>query len=309
MDYMAKKNKLIVVCGPTASGKTSLGVKIANKHDGEILSVDSRQVYRQMDIGTGKDLQEYTYNEKKIPYHLIDIVEPNQVYNLYNYLNDFSSSFKKIVENRNLPIAVGGTGLYLEAVLKKYRVPNVPEDINLRKELMELNLNDLIFKLKSLNKKIYEDTDITSKKRIVRSIEVAIYGLNNEIQWGGDNLLDFDPLVFGVIWERSELIKRIDERLTQRLKSGMVEEVESLFKSGVSLDRMLLFGMEYKFIALYLKGEFSYEEMVENLKIAIHRLSKRQMTWFRGMERRGIAVQWIKNGNFEILDEFINKFI
>ncbi len=303
------ENRTIVICGPTASGKTSLGVKIAEKYSGEILSADSRQVYKGMDIGTGKDLEEYKLDGRTIPYHLIDVANPEEIYNLYHYVNDFYKSFNETISRSNLPVVVGGTGLYLEAVIKHYRVPNVPENVELRKELMVGDLEKLVLKLKSLDDSIYCSTDLSSKKRVVRSIEVATFGQTNKLQWGGENPPKIQPLVLAVFWKREELIKRIDLRLNQRLEDGMVDEVESLLKSGVTHERMLLFGMEYKYISRYLSGELTYEEMVLELKTAIHRLSKRQMTWFRGMERRGLTVNWIENADFLAADKLIQNFL
>jgi tRNA dimethylallyltransferase len=299
---------LVVICGPTATGKTHLAVNLAAQFNGEILSADSRQVYRGMDLGTGKDLDEYTLDDITIPYHLIDIAEPHDVYSLYNYIEDFSEAYNSVVNRGSLPIAAGGTGLYLEAVLKGYRVPNVPENVSLREELMIRNKDDLIAQLKELDADIYSETDLSSVKRIVRAIEVALYGREHKLQYSGENLPVFSPLVCVVHWPRHELIKRIDTRVEERIQSGMVEEVKDLMDKGLSEKRLLDFGMEYKFITRYLLGHSSYEEMLEALKTDIHRLAKRQMTWFRGMQRRGIEVNWIERGDETVAAELLKQY-
>ena len=283
----------IFICGPTASGKTSLGVALALEFDGEILSADSRQIYRGMDIGTGKDLHEYTTPHGSIPYHLIDIRRPEEVYTLHHYQTDFYAAFRDIRGRSRLPIAVGGTGLYIEAVLKQYRIPNVPENPEIRERLMGGSLEDLLLQLEAISPELHRSTDRSSKKRVVRSLEIALYGRENEIVWSDEHPPRIDPLVLAVKWPRRELHARIDRRLKERLNQGMVQEVERILRSGIPRNRFDLFGMEYKHIAAYLDGTVSYKTMVHNLRYAIHQLAKRQETWFRGMERRGIAVHWI----------------
>jgi tRNA dimethylallyltransferase len=292
------KHNLLVVCGPTASGKTNLGVKIADLLDGEIISADSRQVYRGMDLGTGKDLNEYILPDKKINHHLIDIVDPMQIYSLYNYVEDFYKAFEDITARRKYPVVVGGTGLYIEAVLKNYRIANVEENYDLRNLLMTQSKEELHERLKKEFPDIYAKTDCSSKKRVVRALEVGEYGKTHHVEWGGENAPELHPHVIAVFWERSELISRIDERLEARLKEGMVEEVEALLKAGVTHERMLLFGMEYKYITEYLLNKLEYSEMAEALKTSIHRLAKRQMTWFRGMQRRGTNIIWVEEADF-----------
>jgi tRNA dimethylallyltransferase len=284
----SEKNCL-VICGPTASGKTSLGVELALEFSGEILSADSRQIYRGMDIGTGKDLHEYTTPRGAIPYHLIDIREPAEMYSLYHYQRDFYAAFHDVHGRSRLPVVVGGAGLYVEAVLKHYRIPNVPENPDIRKKLMRDSVEELLLRLRTLDPDLYRATDVNSKKRVIRSLEIALYGREHEIQWSGENPPHIEPLVLMVSWPRHELHARINRRLEERLAHGMIEEVEKILKSGIPRNRFDLFGMEYKHVASYLEGTVSCKDMVKNLRHAIHQLAKRQETWFRGMERRGIA--------------------
>jgi tRNA dimethylallyltransferase len=283
----------VVVCGPTASGKTALGVALALEFGGEILSADSRQVYRGMDIGTGKDLDEYDTPRGAVPYHLIDIRAPGEIYTLHHYQRDFYAAFRDIRARARLPVVVGGTGLYLEAVLRHYRIPNVPEDPELREGLMRADFGELLRRLRELDPGLYRSTDRSSKKRVVRALEIALYARGHEIEWSEENPPPIKPLVLAVRWPRHELRTRIDRRLEERLARGMIEEVERILQSGIRRDRFDLFGMEYRHVAAYLDGTVSRQEMVQNLRRAIHQLAKRQETWFRGMERRGIRLHWI----------------
>jgi tRNA dimethylallyltransferase len=289
----ASDKNCCVICGPTASGKTSLGVALALEFAGEILSADSRQIYRGMDIGTGKDLHEYSTSEGVVPYHLIDIRDPEEVYTLHHYQTDFYAAFRDVIGRSRLPVVVGGTGLYIEAVLKHYRIPNVPENPETRKQLMRESAEELLLRLQALDPELYRNTDTSSKKRVVRSLEIALYGRDHEIRWSDENPPRIDPLVLAVRWPRRELHARINRRLEERLAHGMIGEVERILQSGVPRERFDLFGMEYKHIASYLDGTVPYREMVKNLRYAIHQLAKRQETWFRGMERRGTALHWI----------------
>jgi len=288
----SKKNCL-VICGPNASGKTSLGVALALEFMGEILSADSRQIYRGMDIGTGKDLHEYSTPHGSVPYHLIDICEPEEIYTLYHYQRDFYSAFRDVLSRSRLPVVVGGTGLYIEAVLKHYRIPNVPEDRVLRQTLMRESAGELCLRLKALDPALYRDTDTSSKKRVVRSLEIALYGRDHRIRWSDEDPPRIDPLVLGISWGRDALQRRIDRRLEERLAHGMIEEVGGILRGGIPRERFDLFGMEYRHIAAYLDGTVEYREMVKNLRREIYQLAKRQRTWFRGMERRGMTVHWI----------------
>lgn len=295
----------IVVCGPTASGKTRLGVVIALHVDGEIVSVDSRQIYRGMDIGTGKDLGEYRVDQRQVPYHLIDIAEPHQIYTLWNYQEDFYRVFREIHHRQKTPVIVGGTGLYLEAVIKHYQIANVPEDVSLRDRFMKEPKEDLERQLKAISPEIFGKTDRSSKKRIVRALEIAHYAHDHPVEWGHTNPPQIRPLVLVIRIPREHLRARIEHRLDQRLKEGMIDEVRGLMRAGVSRDRLNLFGLEYRHVARHLAGEIDFETMRYDLLHAIFQFAKRQDTWFRGMERRGIPVHWIDpddwNGICDIL--------
>ena len=284
---------LVAICGPNASGKTRLGVELARRCNGEILSVDSRQVYRGLDIGSGKDLHEYDPPDGPIPYHLIDIADPDETYNLWRFVGDFSRAFEDIAARNRLPIAVGGTGLYLEAVLKGYSVPATPPDESLREELMRLPHGELIEQLRELDEERLDATDIASKKRTVRALEVAMVG-SGEQAAARRAVVPGNPLVVGVRWERSVLRERIAVRLDQRLSAGLVQEVERLIADGIGQDRLNQLGMEYRHVGQYLAGEVTLEQMREELLRSIGRLAKRQDTWFRGMERRGFAIHWVE---------------
>ncbi|MBN1129838.1 MAG: tRNA (adenosine(37)-N6)-dimethylallyltransferase MiaA [Chitinispirillaceae bacterium] len=286
---------ILVICGPTASGKTSLGVALAARFEGEILSCDSRQVYRGMDIGTGKDLSEYRTGAGIVPYHLIDIVDPTEVYTVYRYQRDCYRTIREVRSRNRLPVIVGGTGLYLEAVLRGYSISAVPEDPELRAALMARDKGSLERELEQLDPARYAATDRSSRKRIVRSLEVAHRRVAS-----GNGAADaepsppaIDPLVIGVRWERAVLRERIRIRLEQRFDQGMVEEVKRLLDSGIPKERFDMFGLEYKHIAHFVRGEVDFETMKRDLCTAICRFAKRQETWFRGMERRGVAIRWV----------------
>jgi tRNA dimethylallyltransferase len=294
---MSGKINLIAICGPNASGKTRLGVELALQHDGEILSVDSRQVYRGMDIGTGKDLEDYDTSSGRVPYHLIDIVEPDQNYTLWQYQDDFYRAFREIGGRGKMPVAVGGTGLYLEAVLKQYEIPDIPENSELRQELMQLSKEELEARLRECDPELHGRTDTTNKKRIVRALEVALYGREHTVRWGHDDPPEIRPLVIGVLWERQELRRRIEARLDARLEQGMVAEVRQLMDRGIEEKRLDQLGMEYRHIGHFLSGKVAEGQMREELQRDIGRLAKRQETYFRGMERRGIPVHWVDEGD------------
>ncbi len=282
--------KLICILGPTASGKTKFAVKMAYDLGGEIISADSRQVYRGMDIGTGKDIEDYLYNGVHIPYHLIDIVNPGYKYNIFEYQQDFNRVYQEIVGRGVQPILCGGSGLYIESVINGYNLPEVPVDNNLRDELESISTQDLIEMLSSM-RSLHNSTDTTSRKRLIRAIEIAKYMENNDLTQS-----DFGPIdtiIYGIDISREERIKRIDERLDIRLDGGMIQEVKLLLESGLSPEDLIYYGLEYKFITLYLVGDLSFEQMREKLAIAIHQFAKRQMTWFRGMEKRGAIINWI----------------
>lgn len=303
---MKFKKNLVVICGPTASGKTSLGVQIALNLKSEIISADSRQVYRGMDIGTGKDLQEYVVSDKTVPYHLIDICDPSEIYTLFHYKNDFFKVFDRLALCNKVPVLVGGTGLYIEAVLKDYDIPQIPENPQLRAELILQEKGVLEKKLFELNEMIYRKTDRSSKKRIIRAIEIALND-NGTTAISSKPVCKLEPLVLCTRWDRTKLRERINKRLIERLQQGMIDEVRKLLQSGIPRERFSLFGMEYKHVAQFLDGEVAYDTMVEQLRHSIHQLAKRQETWFRGMERRGIEVRWVDEADVEIAKGIVEE--
>ncbi len=276
---------LLVILGPTASGKTRLGVRLAQALGGEIISADSRQVYRGMDIGTGKDLAEY----EDIPYHLIDIVPPGYEFNLFEFQRRFLEAFAAIRERGRLPVLVGGTGMYLEAAVKGYRLVEAPENPVLRQELADLPLAALTERLQRAASRLHNTTDLLERDRLVRAIEIAEYERDHE----PEPLPELKPLIFGIRWEREALRRRITARLRERLANGMIEEVERLHAEGVPWETLEFYGLEYRFIALHLKGELNLNDMFQKLNSAIHAFAKRQETWFRRMEKSGIVIHWL----------------
>ena len=289
------KYKMITILGPTASGKTSLAATLAYHLDAEIISADSRQVYQGMDIGTGKDLADYTVAGKHIPYHLIDICKAGSKYNVYQYQQDFLEVYNKIRETNKLPILCGGSGLYLEAILKGYHLSTVPPNEELRNQLNEMSHESLIQMLveiqEQLNTKIHNSTDLGSKQRTIRAIEIG-----KHMQTEADpktNFPEIPSVIIGVDIDREERRRKITTRLHQRLEEGMIEEVKQLLNQGIAPEDLIYYGLEYKFVTEHIIGKLSYDEMVQQLEIAIHQFAKRQMTWFRGMERRGIKINWI----------------
>lgn len=284
------KYDFITILGPTASGKTTLAARLAYEIDAEIISADSRQVYRRMDLGTGKDLADYTINGKQIPYHLIDICEPGTKYNVFEYQRDFLESYEDIKKRGKQVIVCGGTGLYLESILKSYRLSPVPQNPELRKKLENKSLDELTEILKSY-KTLHNKTDVDTAQRAIRAIEIEEYYQQTPIE--DRSFPHFNSLVLGVDVDREVRRERISRRLRQRLEEGMVDEVRGLLNEGISAEDLIYYGLEYKFLTLYATGEMTYEEMVRLLEIAIHQFAKRQMTWFRGMERRGTPIQWV----------------
>ena len=278
---------LLVILGPTASGKTRLGVELARRLSGEIISADSRQVYRGMDIGTGKDLTEYG----EIPHHIIDIIEPGCEFNVFAFQRSFLQAFAEINGRGRLPVMVGGTGMYLEAVLKGYRLMEVPEDADLRQELSSLSDEELAGRLKGLNPRLHNTTDLQERGRLTRAIEIAEYERCHEPE---PFPVTLSPLVFGIRLERPVLRERITERLRARLEEGMIGEVERLYRSGVPYETLEFYGLEYRFAARYLKGELNRNDMFQKLNGAIHDFAKRQETWFRRMERNGTTIHWLE---------------
>ncbi len=283
---------LIAVVGPTATGKTRRAVCIARHIGGEIISGDSRQVYRGMDFGTGKDLEEY----QGTPYHLIDVAEPGTKYNLYQFLRDAGRACSEIEGRGNLPVVCGGTGLYIESFLKGTALPEVPENPALRKELSGKSLEELTGILASM-KRLHNVTDVDTCQRAVRAIEIQRYYAEHPDEAAAATDPEPRPaLVIGIAIDRETRRRRITERLDARLKAGMAEEVEGLLAKGVSAESLIYYGLEYKYLTLYVTGQISRDEMREKLEIAIHQFAKRQMTWFRGMEKRGIPIAWLDHG-------------
>ena len=282
---------MLAVVGPTACGKTSLAVDVALAVDGaEIISADSRQVYRGMDIGTGKDIAEYTRDGVTVPTHLLDIVDAGEKYNLFEFQRDFLTSYEDIRSRGAFPVMCGGSGLYVESVLRGYRLLPVPENPALRARLEEKSLEELTVILAGY-KSLHNNTDTDSKKRAIRAIEIEEYYLTCPVE--ERSFPQVNALVVGVSVDREVRRERISRRLRERLKEGMVDEVRSLLDSGITPDQLIYYGLEYKYITLYLTGAMKYDEMVHGLEIAIHQFAKRQMTWFRGMEKRGVDIKWI----------------
>ena len=285
-----KPYELITILGPTASGKTSFAAALAAHLDTEIISADSRQLYRTMDIGTGKDLADYIVNEKAIPYHLIDICEPGYKYNVFEYQHDFHRAYSLIQAKEKLPILCGGTGMYIEAVLKGYKLLDVPKNPSLRESLKNKSLAELETILASY-KVLHNKTDVDSAQRAIRAIEIEEYYKNEAPEVNEYNPIN--SLIIGIDIDRELRREKISRRLRSRLDEGMVDEVRHIIDSGVKPEDLIYYGLEYKFLTLYIIGELSYEDMVTQLEIAIHQFAKRQMTWFRGMERRGSVIHWI----------------
>jgi tRNA dimethylallyltransferase len=281
----AGRPNLLVILGPTASGKTRLGAQLAARLGGEIISADSRQVYRGMDIGTGKDLTEYG----DIPYHLIDVVSPGEEFNVFQFQLRFLDAFADIGNRKRLPILVGGTGMYLDAVLRGYLLAEVPEDPALRAGLSLLTIELLADQLKQTTSRLHNTTDLLDRERLVRAIEIAAYEQSHQ----PEPLPEFRPLLLGVRWERGILRQRITDRLKERLAHGMIEEVERLHAEGVPWEKLEFFGLEYRYVAKYLKGELTVNDMFQKLNSAIHDFAKRQETWFRRMERNGAVIHWL----------------
>jgi tRNA dimethylallyltransferase len=280
---------LIVVLGPTAAGKTAFAAHLAFAINGEIISADSRQIYRRMDLGTGKDYADYVVDGVTIPSHLVDIREPGYKYNVYEYQTDFFKVFEEVNQRQKWPVLCGGTGMYIEAVLQGYKMIHVPSNPELRESLSNKSLPELESILASF-RQLHNNTDTDTVKRAIRAIEIETYYQSHpEIVV---ELPELRPFIIGVNIDREFRRKKITERLKQRLDSGMVEEVESLLDEGVSPDDLIYYGLEYKYVTSYVIGKMSFKEMKDQLNIAIHQFAKRQMTWFRGMERRGIKIHW-----------------
>lgn len=281
---------LVTILGPTASGKTPLAVALAYRLNAEIISGDSRQVYRRMDLGTGKDLADYVVDGKRIPYHLIDIVEPGYKYNVFEFQRDFLQAYDEIRQRGVLPILCGGTGMYIESVLKGYKLLPVPENPELRASLADKSLDELTTILAGY-KKLHNSTDVDTVKRAIRAIEIEEYYRQQPVS--AREFPAINSLVIGVDIDRDLRRTKITRRLKQRLDEGMVDEVRALLDAGIPAEDLIYYGLEYKYLTLYAVGQLTYDEMFHQLEIAIHQFAKRQMTWFRGMERRGFNIHWI----------------
>ncbi|MBM3435885.1 MAG: tRNA (adenosine(37)-N6)-dimethylallyltransferase MiaA [Bacteroidetes bacterium] len=291
MEIRKNKFNMVVVLGPTATGKTAFAANLAYRLNGEVISADSRQVYRGMDKATGKDFNDYIVNGVQIPYHLLDIVDPGYEYSVYEFQRDFLEAFHSITERGKLPILCGGTGMYIESVLKGYRLVDVPENPVLREELKTKTDVELIEILKSC-KTPHNITDISDRKRLLRAIEIQQYDADHPEP--DRSFPQLRPVIFGIRFEREELKQKITHRLKARLEAGMVDEVKALLAKGLKPEQLKFYGLEYKYLTQYVTGELNYEEMFRLLNTAIHQFAKRQMTWFRKMEREGAEIHWIE---------------
>lgn len=289
------KLKLITILGPTASGKTDLAAHLAHRIGGEIISGDSRQVYRGMTIGTGKDLDDYIVDGEEVPYHLIDICEPGEKYNIYRYQQDFLQAYGDITSRGVTPVLCGGSGLYIESVLKGYALSPVPQNPTLRRELEGLSLEELTARLTRLKQQtgsaMHNTTDVDTAQRAIRAIEIETYNLEHPVD--RRQMKAPESLVVGVQIDRDERRRKITARLRQRLDNGMVDEIRGLIERGIAPEDLIYYGLEYKYVTEHVIGRLTYDEMFRQLEIAIHQFAKRQMTWFRGMERRGMVIHWI----------------
>uniref|UniRef100_UPI003216428D tRNA (adenosine(37)-N6)-dimethylallyltransferase MiaA n=1 Tax=uncultured Draconibacterium sp. TaxID=1573823 RepID=UPI003216428D len=299
------KYNLVTILGPTATGKTGLAAHFAARINGEVISADSRQVYRGMDLGTGKDYEDYFVDGVEIPSHLVDIEDAGVHYNVYRFQTDFIKVFDEINARKKFPVLCGGSGLYLEAVLKNYRLIEVPPNKALRKELEGKTLAELTEILKSLKPELHNHTDVETDRRAIRAIEIEKYYAENPKD--DSEMPDINSLNVGIDFDRGMRRQRITTRLKQRLDEGMLDEVQKLLDSGLTPEQLIYYGLEYKFLTLHLIGELSFDEMFTKLEIAIHQFAKRQMTWFRGMEKRGTKIHWI-NGHLP-MDEKVEEII
>lgn len=298
------KTNLITILGPTAAGKTRFASLLAEKYNGEIISADSRQVYIGMDIGTGKDLSDYTIDGTTIPYHLIDIIQPSEEFNLFMFKELFAKSFSEIISRHKIPFLTGGTGLYISAVIQDYNLKKADFNSKRVNEVEELSLEELQVKLLKLNPNIHVKKDLLSKSRMIKAILVE------ESRETIQGFPEINSLVLGIKMNREEIRNSITERLKKRLEEGMIDEVKNLLNTGITHGRILAFGLEYKFIALHLNGELTFDEMFQKLNTAIHQFAKRQMTWFRKMEREGVKINWLNGTDFEdacrLIDHSLN---
>ena len=299
-------HNLIVILGATASGKTRTAARLARDLGTEIISADSRQVYRGMDLGTGKDTEEFLVDGVKIPYHLIDIVDTGHEFNLFEYQKMFYRCFSDISGRGIIPIMAGGTGLYIEAVVKDYRMLEVPEDPALRGELQKMDMDTMRDRLFKSDSVLHNTTDTQDRDRLIRAIEIAEYSKMHEFIEEIEHPR-INPFIIGIRWERSVLRDRITERLKKRIDMGMIEEVKNLHNQGISWERLDSFGLEYRYVSRYLQGKMDFDEMFRQLNTRIHQFSKRQMTWFRRMERQGIVINWVDNADYDSIKRLVEK--
>ncbi|MBT3173314.1 MAG: tRNA (adenosine(37)-N6)-dimethylallyltransferase MiaA [Lentimicrobiaceae bacterium] len=283
-------HNLITILGPTAAGKTSLAAKLAALINGEIISADSRQLYKRMDIGTGKDLSDYVVDGVSIPYHLIDIVEPGVKYNVFEYMRAFAVAFTSVIDKGKIPIFSGGSGMYLDAILSGYELSKVPNDNSLREEMSNLSFDKLIQRLKSYGP-LHNISDITSDERLYRAIEIAEFQFKNRVS--SLEIPEFNSINFGIMYNLDDVRNRIEKRLIQRIDEGMVDEVKRLIDEGLNPDDLIYYGLEYKFVTNYITGKVNFKQMYNQLNIAIGQFAKKQMTWFRKMEKKGVKIIWI----------------
>jgi len=299
---------LIVILGPTATGKTRLAARLAKERGWEVISADSRQVYRGMDLGTGKDRSEFLVDGVSVPCHLIDIVDPGYEFSLFEYQQHFYRCFSDLSGRGIIPVMVGGTGLYVEAVVREYAMVEVPEDPSLRRELIAMDLDAMRDRLLKSNQALHNTTDTQNRERLVRAIEIAEYTKKRN-RSGMPDHPDLRPFVVGIRWDRSLLRERITRRLRERIDAGMIEEVKALHDRGVSWERLDSFGLEYRYVSRHLQGFMDRREMLEQLNTRIHQFAKRQMTWFRRMERRGVCINWIDGADYDALKALVEEHV
>ena len=286
-------------------GKTKFSVELARRFKGEIISADSRQVYKYMDIGTGKDLKDYETGSTSIPFHLIDIIEPSEEYDLYKFQHDFFSVYSGITRRNKIPFLVGGTGLYIHSILKGYKLTDAGFEGPRYEELQKMESSELAALLKSLSEDLHNTTDLLDRERTIRAVLIAEAGRNQS----ADSIPEFDPLVLGISVERKKLKMKITKRLKARIQQGMIDEVNALLERGITHEKLQFFGLEYKFVSMYLKGELNYNDMFQKLNSSIHKFAKRQMTWFRKMEREGIIIHWLSPDESDKANSLISDYI
>lgn len=301
-----KSYNLIIVLGATASGKTRLAARLAKELGSEIISADSRQVYRGMDIGTGKDLAEFYVDGVDVPFHLIDVADPSSEFSVFSYQRLFFECFAEISSRGIVPVMVGGTGLYIDSIVRNYEMIGVPENPELRADLQDVEDSVLVERLEALNPRLHNKTDLKERSRIIRAIEIAEFSKNS----GEDCTMHrplINPLIAGILWDREELRRRITKRLEERLNAGMIDEVRRLNMAGIGWDKLDFFGLEYRYVGRYLCGMLSFQEMFDQLNTKIHQFAKRQATWFRRMEKQGIRINWISGDDYPALRKIVRE--